>query len=288
VKQEFRPHPRTSRRLWLGVAGVLSLLVAGSQGGCVTASEVKSIVADSNAALLPGPSFGMPGGSRTADWKSAVRKIEEFIASHPEQAALIHSLRMREGLVLAMNQEDNLAKQVFALVDPAQLHSERDKALYGVWQPLTWWYKRGSLDSVENATPLNPTERETGRLAVIAIETQCKTLPATSEVRLYLEAFNALLNIRILNDTTALGEGLAKVADALEQTLARFALVLTSDDLQWIQNHPLGGEDAADAPLMLLKRRLYGRLIIRELKAVAKEKGLSPKWKYDWIALTNF
>src|SRR5438128_2365112 len=98
ILQLVRPALRPSAARLLATVLAVALLCAG----CASTKQVKSIVAESNAALLAAQiaDVGLAGDpssvSNKPDWQAASSKIDEFIAGHPDQDVAASALRVRQ------------------------------------------------------------------------------------------------------------------------------------------------------------------------------------------------
>src|SRR5688572_7274044 len=99
---------------FLTLAGIL---VLGSS--CATQRQVADIVSQSNAALLAaevgadGEVDANPGTPRSPGPEGASKKIDAFIASHPEQKPAASALRIRQAILFLSQGNYNLAEAAF-------------------------------------------------------------------------------------------------------------------------------------------------------------------------------
>ena len=134
--------------LWLLVSCALFF------SGCMSTTEVKSIVHDSNYEMLVSaePALGVAGlqtdpaaagGNQKID--EAAARIETFLAQHQDDPAMASALRLRQGLLYLNHREFSLAQSVLAEVKATDLHSARDKTLYAVQKHLLWWNQTAEM-----------------------------------------------------------------------------------------------------------------------------------------------
>ena len=115
---------RKTIRIVIGT--ILAALLASSYASCVTAAEVKSIVSDSNAAMVS-PTLDQAGKAASDGWKAAVERIDKLIANHSDQPALVNTLRVRQAMLLTVHRHP-AAKEVWKLAGSEGLN-QRDQVL---------------------------------------------------------------------------------------------------------------------------------------------------------------
>ncbi len=134
------------------LALIALILMAGSVlvSGCVTTTEVRNIVNDSNNLLMvdqlmtPEPS---PDGT-AEDWQVTAQKIDTFIAAHPDQEATNGALRVRQAFLYLNNEKYNMAKAAFQDAEKfsSKLNS-RDAALMDFRDDIIWWFEHSNTQS---------------------------------------------------------------------------------------------------------------------------------------------
>jgi hypothetical protein len=181
------------------------LIVAGLISSCATKREVEDIVLQSNVATIA-PELGLTAagpadGPPSAGWKAASARIEQFIATHPDNAATVAALRLRQATLLLQNRQFNLAEAAFNQADRSNLHSSRDRAIKDLQGTFLWWY--------QNAGEAAAVDSDRGVKEQAAIHQVWMGLkkPEDEGIRDFLSSMSLGIGLKMANDTTNLGLG---------------------------------------------------------------------------------
>ena len=251
----------------------LALLLIAVSSGCATTKDVQEIVSRTNAAMIPTETIVQKGENRT-DWKAENDRIEAFIEANPTADVTNATLRVRQGMLLAINGQDAYAMMAFEqLKDPSQLVSARDRALYDLHPDIVWWFKV-SNERFDGTPPTESDKEGSGDYAaaykaLADFPTVCNGLPSGSSIRIYLEEMRAWIAVSYVNNLT--DEEIAQTA--LVDGLNRYAEQFTSDDLEWLGKNLQTEPD--DLPFLSLKRRLRAKAVVKQYRKVADDQGLT-------------
>ena len=110
---------------------LLSCLVVLFTASCEsTSNEVGGLVSASDATLSADLNRGVAGALAGSNVAEVSRRIDAFIAAHPDQKTTNASLRVRQAVMLLQNKQTNLAEAAFNQAALADLKgSTRDEAL---------------------------------------------------------------------------------------------------------------------------------------------------------------
>lgn len=250
---------------------VLFLLVVSS--GCATTKDVREIVSQTNVAMISANEI-VQKNETTVGWKAASERIEAFIEANPTADVTNAALRVRQGMLLAINRQDAFALQAFEQIkDPDQLVSTRDRALYDLHNHIAWWFKVSS----ERFDGTPPTDADSGgdgdyaaaSKALEDFKTVCDGLPMGSSIRIYLEEMRAWIAVSYTNNLT--DEAIAQ--KAIVDGLDRYAQQFTGDDLSWLARNLQA--DSNDLPFLSLKRRLRAKAVVEQYRKVASDQRLT-------------
>lgn len=229
--------------------------------GCVTQQQVQRIVADSNAQLLasqfPEPQLLPKPGEPAGDDVS--RRIDEFIAAHPDQKTLNGSLRVRQAIIYLDRKQYNLAEAAFNAAKAYQpLPGARDDALVNVRESLVWWYENsggGSFDEVQMG-------HATG--ARKAFNEEARKRASSPDIRDFLAETGAWVGLKHFDSVTTSGE--QKLL--MEQTINDYAFVLGAEDLKWLCN-PGPMTDQVD--MQTVRRRVRAETVLDQASMLARD-----------------
>jgi hypothetical protein len=215
--------------------------VAVIQAGCVTTGKVRSIVETSNAtiiasSLVSGATELDPSAARADDWKVEVDRIEQFIATHPDQPRTVNTLRVRQAIVLLSARQYNMARLALEQVEPDQLFSERDRAIYHLREHIVWWWRLGGSVS---AAALTSDDRDRARAAVQALAAEADNLDVTSGTRRFLEQMRMRIALRWARTLSSSNTA----RPILEEATARFASQFEEPERTLIQRWHLRPEE---------------------------------------------
>lgn len=127
---------------------LISLIIACNS--CLTATNVKTIVAESNMASVNSILTVDPADGNK--WLESYNKLEEQISINKDQTVLVDQLRLRQALLLTVNKKKALANRKWSEISVQNLPSSRDQTLYSHRKFLVWWYTReGDNSNLDNA-----------------------------------------------------------------------------------------------------------------------------------------
>jgi hypothetical protein len=274
----------SSIRVYFGGRGFKTFLVlvlaaiALTQAGCATRADVVEVVTTTNLAMIT-PELGQPGKTGGDAWKEPVEKIDKLISEHADQKKLVAALRLRQAMVLTVYGQNNLANAAFDLIEAANLHSERDKALYGLREEMTWWYRRAT-----HKMPLTKNERGKATTYLENIKVTCDTLTRGSDIRHYLETMRGFMAARIANDSPIQqAASKAAVEQLMAEALKRYVGTFDAPDIEWLKIQCASTDLAGDEPLAKLRMRFELRTIVKKYFSLARESSLSPTWEPAWL-----
>jgi hypothetical protein len=189
---------RPSRRwLWLFASGALLL------HGCISSTEVKSIVRDSNYQMLlastPGLETGLatnpaegPNAAAAADDAAAVR-INAFLEAHQDDPSMANALRLRQTLLYLNQRAFALADSAILQIDARKLSSPRDQALVAAYPDLRWWAEYAHTAELTFAT----TQQEAALAHSASLEQHAAKLAASPDLRDYLLEMRAWIGLKL-------------------------------------------------------------------------------------------
>lgn len=248
---------------WRFATALLTAVVLSLGAGCATEQQVKQIVDESNARLAASmlPDAGLaPDGKRAAETGDPARRIDDVIAAHPDQKALASSLRVRQGVIYLNQGSYNLAAAAFDSADPAQLFTDRDRALKELAPHLVWWYRTASI------TPMPTAELGRAEVAMQAMKEQTAKRSASPDVRDWIAETGAWIGLAYFAGTP----DASRQKSVLENTINDYSVIFTAADLTWLCTP---SKADATVPLPDLRRRLRAQPIIEQSAKYAKLLG---------------
>ena len=244
----------------LGVV-VLALALCA---GCATTKQVQSIVAESNAALLAAqlPDVGFSGDPATAgklpDPAAVSKKIDDFIAAHPDQKVAASALRVRQAMLLIVHGEYEMARAAFA--DATELKTDRDKALKALSEPIIWWWEHSQTAA------LNTAQLAQAREHLDAFDREIGKLNSSPDIRDVLAEMRARISLKRVA-AIQLADG-SKKKDAFVDTLNHYGAIFTTNDIAALKSGNLTPASPAISPSE--KRCLRALAVIEKAKAPAQ------------------
>lgn len=226
-------HSSTPRRLshrWLWLVASCALLL----NGCISSTEVKSIVTQSNYEMLltTDPALGVAGlqtnleHDKNQQVDEAAVRIETFLAQHQDDPAMVSALRLRQALLYLNHGQFSLAQNAFDQVKAADLHSARDKALFAAQPHLLWWNQTAAM----NPASFFASERGNAEKAMSALLAQAKAKDLTPpDLRAYLLEMRAWIGLKLglaILDPTASREALQNAVNPLAESFTPAELAL--------------------------------------------------------------
>lgn len=241
-------------------------------GGCVTTSEVKSIVANSNAAMIS-PPLDLAGSNETETWQSAVEQIDKLIAENSSEPILVNHLHLRAAMLLTVNQQDSLANLRWREVEGSQLQSERDKTLFECKDALVWTYAR-----FKDPTPFDSAEH-TMADARVTILSESLLGVQTYDTKIFLGTIRAQLQLKRANDSkNNTPEQTVAIKTLLATGLNDYYSLFSKDDTDWVASNQTIPALPGTLKLGVFKNRIWLLELIAAYKDAASEFGVSPDW----------
>lgn len=127
----------------------LLLIAVFGLSGCLTASDVREIVEESNnqmVATLTAPSYEYVGveidkeRSDSKSWEQAANGLTEQIRLHADNPAIAEPLRLRLAYLFLTAGERNRAQVTYdSISNGGRFAVERDAILYASWDAFHWW-----------------------------------------------------------------------------------------------------------------------------------------------------
>ncbi|GEM_PF-6861131 len=235
-------------------------LLAASCSSCVTAAQVKAIIAKSNVATIDSLLTVDPSNGK--EWIAAYNALEKQIIINRDQAYLVNQLRLRQAVLLTVNKKKALAAEKWSGIDPAHLASGRDKTLYSHRKFLVWWYARaGDPSGLDNGV-----EKFEPYLAALG-----KTINSNTVDPLLKKYFGILKaqvtyrrNSKLATNTPALKEkAKAMVQNDYNDLLAAFS----AHEIELLNNNKIN-DFIAEAPGLAQVRYLF---FLKEMAGKYKE-----------------
>ncbi len=210
---------------------VLCLVVALGSIGCLTSTEVRRIVDESNAELAAltvlddvpsgiAPPDGVPAAGGDAATTAAVERIDAFILRHGENARLqktIAALQVRKALLLDAAGRDHLALATIDRIDRSQLGSARDIAIVGAAPALFWWTGAAQNKDVGQGFA------DAARRHLRTLDQTIAGAPTRSGIRYYLVNTRAHIELKasrigVADHRAPLQEAIGRYCDAYDES----------------------------------------------------------------------
>ena len=233
--------------------------------GCATQRQAQQVVAETNAALL---AAGVPDvqlqpdgrGGGADDWQNSSRKIDAYIAAHPDERVTIGALRVRQGVLLLANRQYDLAQAAFNAA--TDLKTDRDKALKALSPWLGWWYQH-SADPT-----LNPLQRGKAGEALTAFDAQIAKVRGSPDIRDFLAEMRTYIGLKLASEE----QGETKRATFVD-SLNRYSEIFTPEDLDALAQGNL--KPSSSAVTVTERRRLRALAVIEKAKRMAGSGSLA-------------
>lgn len=244
--------------VWL----LVPALAAGLCAGCATTQQVKSIVAESNAAMLAAqlPDVGLasdPAANvKLPDPAAVSKKIDDFIAAHPDQKVAASALRVRQAILLIVHGKYELARAAFA--EATDLKTDRDKALKAVSESIIWWWQHSAVD--QWTSPV----RAEARQHLAKLDGEIAKVQQSPDIRDYLAETRARLGLQLAKKLQ-IAEG---KRDVFMDTLNHYGAIFTPDDVTALRDGNLSPQSLAIS--VAEKRRLRALAVIETAKEPAQ------------------
>lgn len=267
-------------KLYPRIVLALVTLVAGISG-CATTSDVKEIIATTNAAMVS-PVLEQPGSRASDVWQVPVAQIDQIILNYPEEGTLVNHLRLRQAMLLTVFQQGNLAEERWEQIDGSELETERDRSLYENRDALVWWYRRAP-----SLAPLDDEEKERATRYVTQLTASLSDIE-NEDIRAYLGTIRAQMDLKLANDADVSTDALEQqVSEEMVDDLEAYVQLFSPAVGAWVQNNPetdvSEGISIAD-----LRQRIWLREMIKEFRETSARLGLSPGWQPQWIGTVDF
>lgn len=246
--------------------------------GCVTRQAVEDIVETSNARMMavqlagePLPS-GRPFDTADSGWKELSARIDAFVEAYPEQTAMVNAVRIRQAMLLLSYRQYNQAEAVFDQVDPGELTTARDRALYNVREPLLWWFE------LDKTTAMAPAQFDAADEALAMLQAEVDRLQDSPGIRDYLAEIRVWIALYSGLQTTSAERATAYVEDGIDQ----YARIFTPGDLAVLQQRTTT-EAFEDSPVAV-RRRLRAREVADYAAEVIRRQSIAPSFASDDFA----
>lgn len=250
---------------------------------CVTRSQVKEIVASSNAAMIVLPQAD-GGAVDEAKLKAAIERIEAVIAAHPDQTVLVNTLRVRQAMMLTVANKPKAAEIVWSQVTAPP--GQRDAALYALRNEMVWWF--GAAKNFKDE------DIEKGKAYLGNIDNVCNPLPKRSNIRGYFETMHAAIGFAIANKTITMLNDSGKrkikkkeVAGQMVAHMKRYAEQYDEADQIWIASNWTAAETFPDVSVSVLRARVELRRLMKEYFKLTRRKKLEEfeavSWQPEWV-----
>jgi hypothetical protein len=256
----------------LALAGLLAL-----GGGCATQRQVADIVSQSNAALLAaevgadGEIEANPATPASPGAEGASKKIEGFIASHPDQKTAASALRIRQAVLFLSQANYNLAEAAFNEASLNDLKTDRDRALKELQPHLIWWYRTSRS---AQGRILTDSESRDATNALRAFQEQIDRRQESPAIRDHLAEMRAWVGLKLAEASP----DPATLKQRLEAPIRAYAAIFTADDLRFLSQPE--GELKEKAIGVEGRRRLRAKAVIAKAKELAGT--LEPAHKPDF------
>lgn len=237
-----------------------AVALAAILSSCASTQQVRSIVAESNAALLASQFADLElGGDPSVagykpDWKLASRKIDEFVAAHPDQKVAAGALRIRQAMLLIAHQEYELARSAFE--EAKELKTDRDKALKALSEPIIWWWQHSQAGSLLTDQVTKAREH------LDLFDTQLAKLKDSPDIRDFLAEMRARIGLKRVGSIQAT-DGTRK-REALVDVINRFSTIFTAEDIEALKSGSLTAQSPSISAAQ--KRRLRALAVIEKAK----------------------
>jgi hypothetical protein len=237
-------------------ATLLLAAVLAGPSGCVTQRQVADIVSQSNASLLAAQ-VGADGqvdanpGAANPGADVASKKIDAFIASHPEQKTAASALRIRQAVLFLGQGNYNLAEAAFNAASLNDLKTDRDRALKELQLHLVWWYRTSRSAQGRVLTGLESDEADR---AMAAFAEQVQKRKDSPEIRDLLAEMRAWIGLKLAEAAP----DRANLKRRLEAAIQGYAGIFSAEDLP-----------ALDRPESELQEKAIGVEARRQLRAKA-------------------
>lgn len=243
--------------------------------GCVTERAVQRVIADYNVAVIAPYALDDPSAAIEDDsWKQTVKKLDVLIQQYEGtgQEALVAQLKVRQAMLLTINQQDALATHRWETINRSDLRNERDRALYDAYPALVWAYV--TLPSDHKVT-LATANEHVGTLDGAISHVSNRNILA------YLHYVRAQIQLRSVNGLDEDKEE-KEAARRLKESLAKFVGAFTRDQQDWVKvAQPSGG--AIEKDLSDFRERIWLRDMIRKYREEGEKYNiaLEPSWVED-------
>lgn len=238
---------------------ILFLLGAMLAAGCVTRRQVAEIVSDSNAAILA-TQMGVevelaPNPAAVASTDDVARKIDAFIAAHPEQKATASALRVRQAVFYLSQKKYDLAQTAFDVAVLQDLHSDRDRALKELSPHVVWWYKTAphALQRPELRNELPNANK-----ALAAFQEQIQKRADSSDTRDFLAEMRAWIGLKFAEA----GNTSQQIGQRLGAGVNDYAGIFDDADLAWFADPR--ATPGKEATATQIRRRLRAKAVFRD------------------------
>ena len=240
--------PVAPRLLWILSTVVLLL------GGCISSTEVKDIVQQSNYEMLLNENGSSalssaqpnPPKDTTVAGPNTLARLEAFVDQHPENPAMVSALRLRQAIMYLNNGSYELAHSAFTEVKLDALHTRRDQAIYALNGHLQWWYRYSRMDDAE---AFHREQKGNAEAALQALAQQGNTLADAPDARDFFLEMRTWIAMKLAVESKPYED----LRPVLTKAVADYAAVFSPAELQQIAHGQL---EAGAQPFNLSTRRI--------------------------------
>lgn len=204
--------------------------------GCVTSSEVKSIVRDANYQMLVATAPGVDPAGLSADGKSdpsaadTSARVDAFLEANKNDPVMANALRFRQTLLYLSQRAFSLADAAYQQVDATSLRSPRDKALYAAYKDVRWWNEY----ALTAPFTFHATQKDAALSHMSSLARQAGDLASLPDLRDYFLEMRAWIGLKLGLGSPSLDASVATLQDAVNVWTATFTpaeldLLLSAD-----------------------------------------------------------
>ena len=257
---------RLFRRIAIGIS-LSALLLATA--GCLTQQQVKQIVDDSNTRMLASqfPEAQLTARAGAADGDDVAKRIEDFIAAHPDQKTLNGALRVRQAIFYLNRRQWNLAEAAFAAAGELGVVTARDEALVAVHKEFVWWHEVSAAGKFQN-------DKEVDRAgpARQKFNDEARKRASSPETRDFLAEVGAWIGL-----AHAASAKSGEVLSIMEQTIDGYAFILDAADIDWLC-HPQAIPAKAD--MQTVRRRVRTEEVLNSAADLTTKLSIRERVKF--------
>lgn len=236
--------------------------------------EVREIVATSHLDMLT-PYLQNPREEPGAGWKDTIARIDGLIESKPEEKVLVNHLRVRQAMLLTVNQKDKLAQLRWKTVEKEHLKSARDLTLLALHETLVWAYV-----SLRDAGAIDESTRNQHvRFLDDALQGDLET-----PFKIYLHTIRAQIELKYTDNLDEEDEAdRVELAAVLANGLKTYVNEFSDDEAEWVRANGLRTNFDDEMLLQDFRHRVWLRAMIRAYRDQARNREVDPAWIPSWV-----